>query len=223
MLSRESVHEVTVLGDDLVGIRTPDTRTAQSLADALRSTGDWIECVAGIESCVVRYDLVTTTREEATARLQEAAATARTGCDIDTGRIDIPVCYGGAYGPDLGDICEQLDLTREQIIDLHSGREYRVDMLGFTPGFAFIGGLDAALNVPRRSEPRVRLEPGSVGIAGGRTGIYTLGGPGGWPIIGRTPLRLFDSSADDPFGLRAGMGVRFVPISAEQFEQASQA
>lgn len=220
MPSGESVRDVIELGDDLVGVELTDTRAGQALADHLRASGDWIDCVAGIASCAVRFDLAQVSIQEASERLRDAAATVPSLSDTGAGSIEIPVCYGGAHGPDLGNICEQLDFSRDEIIAMHSGRSYRVDMLGFTPGFAFIGGLDAALNVPRRREPRVRLEPGSIGIAGGRTGIYALGGPGGWPIIGRTPLKLFDAHADDPFGLRAGMEVRFVPITAEQFERA---
>ena len=220
MPSSDSAKGIALLGDDIVGIETNDTRTGQALADQLRATGDWIDCVAGIASCAARFDLASMDIADACERLRTAAANVPAVSDESAGSIEIPVCYGGAHGPDLGNICEQLDLSRDEIIAMHSGRNYRVDMLGFTPGFAFIGGLDAALNVPRRREPRVRLEPGSIGIAGGRTGIYTLGGPGGWPIIGRTPLKLFDAQAADPFGLRAGMQVRFVPISAEQFEQA---
>jgi inhibitor of KinA len=91
-------------------------------------------------------------------------------------------------------------------------------MLGFTPGFAFIGGFEAARAVPRRPQPRVRLEPGSIGIVGGRTGIYTLPGPGGWQIVGRTPLRLFDADAEQPFRFRPGMRVRFVAISEAEFD-----
>ena len=212
--------EVLVLGDDLVGVQIDDTRTSQALADFLRQTGEWIECVAGIESCVARFDLASLDIETALTRLHDALDRVPPVEDLDTSLVEIPVCYGGAHGPDLGDICEQLDLSREEIIALHSGREYRVDMLGFTPGFAFIGGLDDALNVPRRREPRVRLEAGSIGIAGGRTGIYTLAGPGGWPLIGRTPKQLFDAHAEEPFGLRAGMRVRFVPIEPDEFERA---
>jgi KipI family sensor histidine kinase inhibitor len=212
--------QVSVLGDDLVGVNLADTRTSQALADYLRATGDWLECVAGIESCVARFDLASVDVGTAQARLLAALNEAPPAADLDESLVEIPVCYGGAHGPDLGDICEQLDLSREEIIALHSGREYRVDMLGFTPGFAFIGGLDDALNVPRRREPRVRLEAGSIGIAGGRTGIYTLAGPGGWPVIGRTPMKLFDAHADEPFGLRAGMQVRFVPIEPTEFSRA---
>lgn len=209
--------EIFVLADDLVGVQLDDTRTSQALADFLRESGDWIECVAGIESCVARFDIVGVDIGTARARLRDAVHKAPTATEVDASLVEIPVCYGGAYGPDLGDMCEQLGLSREEIIALHSGREYRVDMLGFTPGFAFIGGLDDALNVPRRREPRVRLEAGSIGIAGGRTGIYTLAGPGGWPVIGRTPMQLFDAHAEEPFSLRAGMRVRFMPIEPGDF------
>ena len=211
---------VIVLGDDLLGVNLADTRTSQALADYLRASGDWLECVAGIESCVAQFDAASVDVGTAKQRLLDALDKAPPAASIDEGLIEIPVCYGGAYGPDLGDICEQLDLSRDEVIALHSGREYRVDMLGFTPGFAFIGGLDDALNVPRRREPRVRLEAGSIGIAGGRTGIYTLAGPGGWPLIGRTPMKLFDAYADEPFGLRAGMRVKFVPIDSADFAGA---
>ena len=212
--------DVVVLGDDLVGIALEDTRTCQALADHLRASGMWIECVAGIASCVAQFDSARMTATEAAQQLAGAARSIPDAEERQSARVEIQVCYGGSYGPDLGNICEQLNLTRDEFVALHSGREYRVDMLGFTPGFAFIGGLDDALNVPRRREPRVRLEAGSIGIAGGRTGIYTLAGPGGWSIIGRTPMRLFDADADEPFGLKAGTRVKFVAISPDEFEQA---
>ena len=94
-----------------------------------------------------------------------------------------------------------------------------MDMIGFTPGFAFIGGLDECFRVPRRKEPRQRVAAGSVGIADGRTGLYAMASPGGWNIIGRTPHQLFDATAEDPFVLRAGMQVRFKAIDAGEFGQ----
>lgn len=210
--------KVFACGDDLVGVSLADTRASQALADHLRETGQWIECVAGIASCVAQFDNATVSLDEARERLAAAIGRARTVQDEKSVLVEIPICYGGVCGPDLDEICEQLGLTPGEFIDLHSGQEYRVDMLGFTPGFAFIGGLDGALNVPRRREPRVRVESGSIGIAGGRTGIYTLAGPGGWSLVGRTPEKLFDVSAGEPFRLRAGMRVRFVPISHEEFD-----
>ena len=208
---------VFLCGDDLVGVNIEGTRQCQALADYLRASGEWIECVAGISSCVARFDSASLGIDVAIQRLAQAVARSPSPEDGASERVEIPVCYGGTCGPDLGDLCEQLGLTPAEFVELHSGREYRVDMLGFTPGFAFIGGLDDALNVPRRREPRVRVEAGSIGIAGGRTGIYTLAGPGGWPLVGRTPSRLFDAHAPEPFKLSAGMRVRFVPISHDEF------
>ena len=210
--------EVYFCGDDLVATGCADTRAAQALADHLRASGQWVECVAGISSCVAKFDLASTTAEEAERRLVSAIGSVPAIRDADTELMEIPVCYGGDHGPDLDDVCGLLGMDRDAFVDCHTGSEYRVDMLGFTPGFAFIGGFEAAEQVPRRPQPRVRLEPGSIGIAGGRTGIYTLAGPGGWQIVGRTPLRLFDAGAAEPFVLRAGTRVRFVAISASEFE-----
>ena len=204
-------------GDDLVATECADTRSAQALADHLRASGEWLECVAGIASCVARFDVAAISPEDAAQRMSSALSTVPAPRESEADVIEIPVCYGGGHGPDLDDGCERLGMDRDAFIACHTGNEYTVDMLGFTPGFAFIGGFDEAGDVPRRPQPRVRLEPGSIGIAGGRTGIYTLPGPGGWHIVGRTPLRLFDAGAEQPFRLRAGMRVRFVAIGAEAF------
>jgi KipI family sensor histidine kinase inhibitor len=208
---------VTECGDDLVAVECADTRSAQALADHLRESGEWLECVAGIASCVVQFDLAAISAEEAKRRMASALLDAPVARDAAADVVEVPVCYGGEHGPDLEDVCELLDVSREEFIACHTGNEYRVDMLGFMPGFAFIGGFDEARDVPRRAQPRVRLEPGSIGIAGGRTGIYTLASPGGWQIVGRTPGRLFDADAEQPFRLRAGTRVRFVAINAEEF------
>jgi KipI family sensor histidine kinase inhibitor len=170
---------VFACGDDLIGVRLEGTRQCQALADYLRESGEWIESVAGISSCVARFDSASLGISEAIRKMAEAVDSAPVPEESEGEEVEVPVCYGGTCGPDLGNLGEQLGLTSDEIIEMHSGRVYRVDMLGFTPGFAFIGGLDDALNVPRRSEPRVRVEAGSIGIAGGRTGIYTLAGPGG--------------------------------------------
>lgn len=205
-------------GDDLVAADCPDTRSAQALADHLRGSGDWLECVAGIASCVAQFDLAAMTAEQAEQRLLAALYSVPAVRDRESELVEVPVCYGGDHGPDLEDVCRLLGMDRDAFIDVHAGNEYRVDMLGFTPGFAFIGGFEAARAVPRRPQPRVRLEPGSIGIVGGRTGIYTLPGPGGWQIVGRTPLRLFAADAEQPFRLRPGMRVRFVAISEAEFD-----
>ena len=126
--------------------------------------------------------------------------------------VEIPVVYGGDFGPDLEELCDQVGMTPDEFIALHTGSEYTVDMVGFTPGFAFVGGLDERLRIPRRKEPRLRVEAGSVGIAAGRTGLYAMASPGGWNIIGRTAAKLFDADAEDPFVLRTGTRVRFKAV-----------
>jgi allophanate hydrolase len=209
---------VRLCGDDVVSVACEDTQSAQALADHLRESGEWLECVAGIASCVAQFDLAAVSAEEAVRRMASALRDAPAARDADAEVVEVPVCYGGDHGPDLDDVCERLGLSREAFIELHTGSEYGVDMLGFTPGFAFIGGFEAAQEVPRRSQPRVRLAAGSIGIAGGRTGIYTLPSPGGWQIVGRTPMRLFDTSSAQPFRLRAGMRVRFVAIGPDEFD-----
>ena len=209
---------ITLCGDDLISVECEDARSAQALADHLRESGEWLECVAGIASCVTQFDLAAISAEEAERRLSAALRTAPGEPQSRAELVEVRICYGGDYGPDLDDVCEMLGVTHDAFIGMHTASEYSVDMLGFTPGFAFIGGFDEARDVPRRAQPRVRLAAGSIGIAGGRTGIYTLPSPGGWQIVGRTPTQLFDVDAEQPFLLRAGTRVRFVAISSEAFE-----
>nr|WP_010133814.1 5-oxoprolinase subunit PxpB [Microbulbifer agarilyticus] len=132
--------------------------------------------------------------------------------------IEIPVCYEGDYAPDMDALCARVGFTRNEVIRRHSAPCYLVHMLGFTPGFLYLGGLDPELTCPRKSQPAVKLAAGSVGIGGSQTGIYPQETPGGWQIIGRTPIRLFDPTREYPFVARPLDRVRFVPISAEKFK-----
>lgn len=202
--------------DDLLSVSVSGAREAQALADHLRSTGAWLEVVAGIDSVVVRFDAAAVDAGAADALLCDALQAEIPPLAVSTELLEIPVVYGGDDGPDLEALCETIGMSEDEFVELHTGREYRVDMIGFTPGFAFIGGLDERLSVPRRTEPRQRVEAGSIGIADGRTGIYALPSPGGWTLVGRTPETLFDAQSQDPFRIRAGMRVRFVPIAADQ-------
>ncbi len=127
-----------------------------------------------------------------------------------SGLIEIPVCYGGESGPDLDAVAAHARLSRKAVIALHSGADYRVAMLGFTPGFAYLLGLPAALHMPRRATPRTRVPAGSVAIGGAQTGVYPRETPGGWHLIGRTRLDLFDPARDPPALLRPGQRVRFI-------------
>ncbi|NML67162.1 5-oxoprolinase subunit PxpB [Hymenobacter sp. RP-2-7] len=136
--------------------------------------------------------------------------------------VEIPVCYGGEYGPDLAAVAAHTGLEMNEVITRHAAPTYLVHLLGFLPGFPYLGVLDAQLTTPRRASPRARVPAGAVGIAGAQTGIYPLASPGGWQLIGRTPLRLFDPAWPEPTRLRAGQQLRFVPISATEFEKMRQ-
>jgi len=125
--------------------------------------------------------------------------------------IDIPVVYGTAAGPDLGEVARHAGLTEKQVVELHASVDYVVWFLGFQPGFPYLGGLPEQLATPRRDEPRLLVPAGSVGIGGTQTGIYPLATPGGWQLIGHTPLPLFDPHRDEPVLLRPGDTVRFIP------------
>jgi conserved hypothetical protein TIGR00370 len=126
-------------------------------------------------------------------------------------QVEIPVVYGGAGGPDLAEVARAADLTSQQVVELHSSADYVVYFIGFQPGFPYLGGLDERLHTPRRAEPRLVVPGGSVGIGGSQTGIYPLAAPGGWQLIGHTPLSLFDPQQQPPTLLRPGDSVRFVP------------
>ena len=132
--------------------------------------------------------------------------------------VEVPVCYGGDYGPDLAFVAQHAGLTEQQVIDIHCGRDYRIFMLGFLPGFPYLGGMDERIVCPRLQTPRTKIPAGAVGVGGKQTGIYPLASPGGWQLIGRTPLRLFDPAGGGKLPYAAGDRIRFVPISPEKFE-----
>lgn len=133
--------------------------------------------------------------------------------------IEVPVLYGGAVGPDLPGVAELLGLDPGEVIALHSRPEYRVQFLGFVPGFAYMGRLPEALRVPRLARPRQRVPAGSVGIAGEQTGVYPTETPGGWRIIGRTPIPVYDAFREPRALFRTGDRVRFRPVGAGEYEE----
>ncbi|MDN0041780.1 5-oxoprolinase subunit PxpB [Bacillus altitudinis] len=131
--------------------------------------------------------------------------------------VDIPVCYGGELGPDLEEVARINDLTPEEVVRIHTFGTYLVYMIGFAPGFPFLGGLSEKIAAPRRQTPRMSIPKGSVGIAGKQTGVYPISTPGGWQLIGQTPLSLFRPNAERPSLLKAGDEVRFVQLSEKEF------
>ena len=138
------------------------------------------------------------------------------------GFIEIPVCYDTEFAPDLATVAQHAALTPEQVIALHSGGDYFVYFLGFSPGFAYLGGLASSLHVPRLATPRKHVNAGSVGIGGAQTGIYPNDSPGGWQLIGRTPLRMFDAAAGIPSRLQHGDRVRFRRIDRGEFHRLAR-
>jgi len=163
------------------------------------------------------YDQLKTTIECA---LQTSLEPARPRAGGDT-VIEVPVCYEGEFAPDLNDVAEHTGLAPDEIIRRHSDATYRVACVGFTPGFPYLSGLPPELATPRRSSPRKEIPAGAVAIGGTQTGVYPRKSPGGWNIVGRTPLRLFDVERQSPALLHAGDQVRFRQISRSQFEKLS--
>jgi len=136
--------------------------------------------------------------------------------------VEIPVCYGGEFGPDIEFVANYHGLTVEDVIRIHSSPRYQIYMMGFTPGFPFLGGLPELLATPRLETPRLSVPAGSVAIAANQTGIYPITSPGGWRLIGRTPLRLFRPEREQPFLYKAGDFIRFRPIDRESYYALAQ-
>lgn len=195
----------------------------QSAASGLREQGGWLDIVPGLAELCVRFDAMEEKPDEALVRFKAMAEKISLAAAGESTIIDIPVCYGGEYGPDLEASADKLGLSPEDLIALHGGEPFLVQMMGFAPGFAYCGQTPEALAIDRLPEPRRRVEAGSIGIAGRQTCLYSLAGPGGWPLIGRTPLKLFDAGRDEPFLLQAGQQVRFRAIDETEFTRLAEA
>jgi len=194
-----------------------------AIADAVEKAGfEWlVEAVPTYSTVYVFYDPLKASFSEAKAAIEPFLTVSP---ESFRGRlVEIPVVYGGEYGPDIGFVAEHNGLTVDDVIEIHSGPTYRVYFLGFLPGFAYLGGMDERIATPRLEKPRLKVPAGSVGIAGKQTGIYPLESPGGWRLIGRTPLRLFDPGREPPTLLRPGDTVRFVPIDESEFQEFYEA
>ncbi len=156
--------------------------------------------------------------EQIRATIAGVGRPSRRAADSPVRLVEIPVCYDAEFALDLDHVAAHAELTPTKVVDLHSRAGYRVSCIGFVPGFPFLAGLPKELATPRRATPRKEIPPGSVAIGGAQTGIYPLRSPGGWNLIGRTPLQLFDPEKTPPAFLRAGDRVRFRPITHEEFD-----
>lgn len=239
-------YELEPLGDGglliKLGERMDESLLAKvtAVTEALEANSGWpgfIECVPAYASVALYYHPYLVGRERSPMEARDETVY-RTVCNrvhavlerLDFGRAElaaarlvrIPVLYGGTGGPDLEEVAAIAGIAPDEVVALHCGGTYTVHMIGFAPGFPYLGGMPEAISAPRRAVPRTLIPPGSVGIAGGQTGVYPIATPGGWRIIGRTPLALFRPEHRRPSLLRSGDRIRFVPITKEQFEDWPQ-
>jgi inhibitor of KinA len=192
---------------------------AIQLADALQAARlpGVRDVVPTFRSVAIYFDPLHTNGDTLFARVEAEAAKPSADPATDRPAVRVPVCYGGEFGPDLAAVAAYSRLNEAEVVAAHTGRTYRAFMVGFVPGFAYLGTVDERIAMPRRDTPRVRVPVGSVGIAGVQTGIYPMETPGGWQLVGRTPLKPFDPDRAEPFLVKAGDAVAFYAIDPEQF------
>jgi inhibitor of KinA len=208
-------------------------RKVKALTNYLDTTpiGGMIEYVPAFTSVTVYYDPARVLENEKQpirekagsayeivyANLKQIVLNLEATMEDKKREVEIPVCYGGQFGPDLEFVAKHNNMSTDEVINTHSNGDYLVYMIGFAPGFPYLGGMSEKIAAPRRSEPRMKIAKGSVGIAGKQTGVYSIESPGGWQIIGRTPLELFRPNENPPSLLQAGDVIRFKPISLKEF------
>lgn len=196
-------------------------RRVMNLAHGIEKTGlrGVSEVVPTYRSLLINYDPLAISMEELVEEIRKIEGQLDE-LDMPKPRVvEIPTAYGGDFGPDIGFVARYNGLTVDEVIDIHSKGEYLIYMLGFTPGFPYLGGMSERIAAPRLKNPRVKIPAGSVGIAETQTGIYSIESPGGWQLIGRTPVRLFDPHKKPYILLNAGDYIRFRPITETEYYQ----
>jgi inhibitor of KinA len=229
-MTRESL-EILPAGDRALTIRLGDRIDAATLArvhaalERLAGVRGITDLVAGFASLTVHYApvAIAPTRDESPHAALERELTGMLrdlddASPLEARLVEVPVCYEGDHAPDLDVVAKASGLSPDAVVAAHTAPLYTVHMIGFVPGFPYLGGLDARLATPRRGEPRTRVPAGSVGIGGAQTGVYPIASPGGWHLIGRTPLVLFDPRRDPPALLRVGDRVRFRAVSRREHD-----
>jgi inhibitor of KinA len=177
------------------------------------------DVVPAYRSVAVYFDPLHTDYHRLLEQVHEQARQPSISTAAGVSPLRIPVCYGGEFGPDLATVARFGAITEDEAIRVHTATTYRVFMLGFVPGFAYMGVVDSRIAAPRHSTPRVRVPAGSVGIAGVQTGVYPADTPGGWQLIGRTPVKPFDAARAEPFLMKAGDTVRFYAIDRGEYDR----
>lgn len=222
--------KITVAGDSALNVVLADaiseeaSRYVRAALEAVQAASlpGVTELVPTFCSLMVCYDPCVVSYGELSSRVA-ACLDGLKPCEADRRRIiEIPVCYGGDLGPDLAFVAQHAGMTEDEVVAVHSGTDYLINMLGFLPGFAYLGGLDERLHTPRLDSPRTRIPAGSVGIGGAQTGVYPLASPGGWQLIGRTPVRPYDPDREPPILYEAGDYLRFVPVSRQRYDEIEQ-
>jgi len=221
--------EISAAGDSAIviewgepGVDAEANARAVAVAARIRrlAVDGVLDVVPTLRTVGVHFDPLRITRERLAAVLQSVHLDDGVDDSAQAGKLhQIPVCYGGSFGPDLADVAAITGLSEEAVVSEHTAPVYRVLMLGFMPGFAYMGPVASAIKVSRRTTPRVSIPAGSVAIAGHQTGIYPSESPGGWQIIGRTPVRPFDLDRTPTFLFAPGDRVQFQSVSAALFEQ----
>lgn len=197
-------------------------QTAQLLKKQLAE--EIIEVVPTYRSLLVYFDPMSITRIALIQHIEEMLVGAQVAVTQQTATVvHIPVCYGHEFGPDLAFVATHNGLTPEEVINIHTSTPYLVYMLGFTPGFPYLGGMSERIATPRLAQPRTKIPAGSVGIAGSQTGLYPIESPGGWQLIGRTPIKAFQAETKNPFLFAAGNYLQFVAITADEYDEIQKA
>jgi inhibitor of KinA len=178
-----------------------------------------LDVVVGYCSVTLYFDPLGVDPAWLQAEVLAVAASLPGGSAVEGRLLDVPVCYGGEYGPDLADVAAHAQVSEEDVVTMHARVTYHVYMVGFIPGFAYMASVDPRIALPRRSTPRERVPAGSVAIAAGQTGIYPMETPGGWHLIGRTHVRPYDPAREEPFLFRPGDQVRFRVVDRLVFER----
>lgn len=216
-------------GDSAWSIELPEridvavNARAIRIAHAVEAAGLPVtDVVVGYRSVMVYFDPLSAAAADLEGRLREIAATGPSEDALPGALVEVPVCYDGLYGPDLGDVAAFAGCSIEDVIALHLAREYRVFVVGFLPGFAYMASVDPRIAAPRRSSPRLKVPAGSVAVAAGQTGVYPGETPGGWSLIGRCPVRPYDADRPQPFLFHPGERVRFQRISELDYRATTE-